>query len=200
MNSSAVPTIGELPGIESLRIIGRGGFATVYRGWQPAFHRDVAVKVLDGSPSLARFQKEIRALGSLSGHPHVVPVYEAGTVGGRPFLVMPFLTGGTLEQWVRRGPLRTEDVVTLGIAVADALAAAHQLGILHRDIKPANVLMTGYGDPQLADFGIARFDDSTLTNGQMTATVSYAAPEVLGGQPATPLSDVYYSVSLSTRP
>jgi serine/threonine protein kinase len=188
---SAVPTIEGLPGIDDLRIIGRGGFATVYRGWQPAFHREVAVKVLDGGTSVARFQKEIRALGSLSGHPHVVPVYEAGTMGGRPFFVMPFLPGGSIQERLRQGPLPVEEVVELGIGVADALSAAHHLGILHRDIKPSNILRTTQGYPQLADFGIARFADATLTNGQLTATVSFAAPEVLSGQPATPLSDVY---------
>jgi hypothetical protein len=191
VESSAVPSLAGLPGIVDLRIIGRGGFATVYRGWQPAFHREVAVKVLDGGPSLARFQKEIRALGSLSGHPHVVAVYEAGTAGGRPFFVMPFLPGGTIQERLRQGPLPTEEVVELGIGIADALSAAHDLGILHRDIKPANILRTAHGYPQLADFGIARFADATLTNGQLTATVGFAAPEVLSGQPATPLSDVY---------
>ncbi len=183
-----------LAGIEDLRLIGRGGSATVYRGRQPAFHRDVAVKVLDTGtegPGPGRFSKEIRALGSLSGHPHVVPLYEAGELDGHPYLVMPFLSGGSLADRLGGGPLPPEEVARIGVAVADALEAAHGRGMLHRDIKPANVLFNSYGEPQLADFGIARFADSTQTHGLVAATVGYAAPEVLAGKAATPSADVY---------
>ncbi|MDQ2754832.1 MAG: protein kinase [Actinomycetota bacterium] len=182
------------PGIQDLQPIGRGGFATVYRGWQEAFHRAVAVKVIDANPNdpaVPRFRKELKALGSLSGHPHVVPVYAAGIVNGCPYLVMPFLSGGSLADRIRSGPLPPEETIRLGIAMADALTAAHKLGLLHRDVKPANILNTAYGASQLGDFGIARFADSTVTNGQMTATVGYAAPEVLAGERATEASDVY---------
>ena len=146
-----------LPGIENLQRIGRGGFASVYRGWQPAFHRDVAVKILDpipDNPSEPRFRREIKAMGSLSDHPNVVPVYEAGVVGDRPYLVMPLLSGGSLAAQLANGPLPAEEVVRLGVAMADALAAAHRLGLLHRDVKPANILSTAYGQPQLSDFGM----------------------------------------------
>jgi serine/threonine protein kinase len=195
VDKSATSVTGlALPGIENLQRIGRGGFASVYRGWQPAFHRDVAIKILDpipGNPSEPRFRRELKAMGSLSDHPHVVAVYEAGVIEDRPYLVMPLLTGGSLADQLERGPLSAAEVVRLGLALTDALAAAHKAGLLHRDVKPANILSTAYGQPQLADFGIARFADSTVTQGQVAATISYAAPEVLEGEPASPASDVY---------
>lgn len=191
------PTVGaalDVPGVEHLEEVARGGFAAVYRGWQPAFQRWVAVKVLTGlhgqSPAY-RFDHELRALGSLSEHPHVVPVYEAGEAGGYAYLVMPYLTGGSLQQRLTEGRLDPSDAVATAQAVADALAEAHRLGILHRDIKPANILFTAYGVPQLADFGVARLSDTTLTGGQLAVTVAYAAPEILSGSPATARSDVY---------
>ncbi|HET6965549.1 MAG TPA: serine/threonine-protein kinase, partial [Acidimicrobiales bacterium] len=179
-----------LPGIEDLQEVGHGGFASVYRGWQPAFGRWVAVKVLHGAAPDG-FQQEARAVGSLSEHPHVIPVYEAGHTDGRPYLVMPYLTGGSLQDRIRRGPLRPEEALATVQAVADAVSEAHRLGILHRDIKPANILFTGYGVPQLGDFGVARMADATMTGSFLAATVAYAAPEVLSGQRATTLSDVY---------
>ena len=190
-----VPAL-EIPGIERLEALGRGGFGTVYRGWQPTLRREVAVKVLDApvidEASERRFEREAMAMGSLSGHPNVVPVYAAGAVAGRPYLVMPLLEGGSLEDRLAGGPLPPDEVVRLGQGLADALAAAHAAGVLHRDVKPANVLLTSHGSPQLADFGIARVADVTQTMGApLFATVAYAAPEVLGGDPATERSDVY---------
>lgn len=182
------------PGIEHLELVAGGGFATVYRGWQPAFNRWVAVKLLTGqhgSSPVYRFDQEARALGSLSEHPHVVPVYQAGEIDGCPYLVMPYLAGGSLQERLVAGPVAAPEAVATGQAVADALAEAHRRGILHRDIKPANILFTAFGVPQLADFGVARLSDSTLTGGLLAVTVSYAAPEVLSGERATPLSDVY---------
>ncbi|HET9078364.1 MAG TPA: protein kinase [Acidimicrobiales bacterium] len=188
------PNVLDLPGVTQVEAVGRGGFATVYRGWQPAFNRAVAVKVLDHDPggsASGRFDKEVRALGSLSGHPHVVAVYQAGALADRPYLVMPFLEGGCLEDRLRDRPVAPQAAVQIMAAIASAVGAAHHLGILHRDIKPANILFNSYGDPQLADFGIARFRDSTMTSGLVAATVTYAAPEVLGGARASEAADVY---------
>ena len=170
--------------------------ATVYRGWQAALRREVAVKVLDApavdAASERRFEREAMAMGSLSGHPNVVPVYDAGSVAGRPYLVMPLLRDGSLQDQLAAGPLPAEEVVRLGQGLADALSAAHAAGVLHRDVKPANVLRTSHGVPQLTDFGVAQVADMTLTlGGDLVATVAYAAPEVLSGEPATEASDVY---------
>jgi serine/threonine protein kinase len=183
-----------LPGIEGLHRVGSGGSATLYRGRQSSFHRDVAVKVLHAGvegPGVSRFAKELRAIGSLSGHPHVVPLYDAGEVDGHPYMVMPFMSGGSLADRLRSGPVPPGEAARIGIAVAEVLVEAHRIGILHRDIKPANVLFDSYGQPQLADFGIARFSDSTLTQGLVAATIAYAAPEILAGQPASPAADIY---------
>jgi serine/threonine-protein kinase PknK len=182
-------------GIVDETVIGRGGFATVYLGWQPDFHRKVAVKVLDADgrdPVVrARFEREVRAMGAVSDHPHVVPVYDAGVQDDRPYLVMPYLSGGSLADEITRGPLDPAEVVRVGRAVADALEAAHRTGLLHRDVKPSNILRDGYGEPKLGDFGVARFSDATTTQGHIAMTLAYAAPEVLDGKPATVASDVY---------
>ncbi|MET0729499.1 MAG: serine/threonine-protein kinase [Acidimicrobiales bacterium] len=193
--TSTGPPSPAIPGIERLEPIGRGGFGTVYRGWQPELRRAVAVKVLDaraGDPdSAARFRREAMAMGALSDHPNVVPVYAIGTVDDRLYLVMPFLADGSLADRLASGPVPAAEVARLGTGLADALAAAHDAGVLHRDVKPANVLRTPYGALQLADFGIARFVDTTQTMGAPLATVAYAAPEVLAGEPAAEASDVY---------
>ena len=185
-----------IPGIDELEPIGRGGFGTVYSGWQEALHRKVAVKVLNavavGPGAARRLQREGMAMGALSHHPNVVPVYETGTVDERLYLVMPLLADGSLADQLESGPLAATEVVELGRGLADALATAHEAGVLHRDVKPANVLRTSHGTYQLADFGVARFVDTTQTlGGLLVATIAYAAPEVLDGRPATAASDVY---------
>ena len=168
----------------------------MYSGWQEALHRKVAVKVLNAAAGDAeaarRLQREGMAMGALSHHPNVVPVYETGSVDERLYLVMPLLPDGSLADQLASGPLAPTAVVELGRGLADALAAAHEAGVLHRDVKPANVLRTPHGTYQLADFGVARFVDATQTlGGSLLATVAYAAPEVLDGRPATAASDVY---------
>ncbi len=189
----------EIPGYEDFRVIGEGGFATVYRATQPAFGRDVAVKVLDRRPSdervLAIFAKECRAVGRLSGHPHVVEVYETGTTsGGQPYLVMQLLPGGSLADAIADGrPLPLAEAVARLTEVADILSDAHALGVLHRDIKPANVMIDGRGRARLVDFGIARVVDAggTTTGAAVTGTIAFMAPELLSGDKASTASDIY---------
>ncbi len=191
------PRAPDLAGIVDLERIGRGGFGTVYRGRQTDFNRTVAVKVLDGvtdDPAAdQRFRREVAAMGSVSHHPNVVPVYATGvTADGHPYLVMPYLPGGSLADRLREGPLGWEEAVRLGAKVSEALCAAHGVGVLHRDVKPANILYSAFGEPQLGDFGIARLADTTRTaTGLVTATVTFAPPEILSGQKAVPASDVY---------
>ncbi|HEV2088070.1 MAG TPA: protein kinase, partial [Cryptosporangiaceae bacterium] len=126
-------------------VLGHGGFSTVYRAVQSSMDREVAIKidhrVLLVDADRARFFREVNAAGQVSGHPHVVDIHDAGvTSDGRPYLVMELCPAGSLADRVRReGPLGAADVTTIGVAIADALAAAHRLGIVHRDVKPANI-------------------------------------------------------------
>ena len=183
-----------IPGVEGLVLIGRGGFASVYGGWQPRFRREVAVKVLDATtadPSTAaRFQREVMAMGALSHHPHVVPIYDAGTVDDRPYLIMPKLPSGSLDDELRNGPFDAAATVEIGLAMADALAAAHRTGLLHRDVKPGNILHDEYGNPLLADFGIARFADNTATWGAPAATVGRSLRMAAATPPASTPSNM----------
>jgi len=180
-------------------VLGRGGFATVYRARQLTVDRDVALKILDGAPTdertLQLFTRECRAAGSLSWHPHVVVVHDAGTTPrGAPYLAMELLPGGSVaDALAARGPLEPETAVRVAAEVASALAAAHEMDLLHRDVKPANVLIDRLGRAKLADFGIARLvgAGSATATGAVTGTVAYMAPEVLQGGKATPASDVY---------
>ncbi|HEX7135990.1 MAG TPA: serine/threonine-protein kinase [Iamia sp.] len=189
----------EVPGYRDLHVLGRGGFATVYRARQDAFDREVALKVLDGAHTDERmrqlFTRECRAAGSLSWHPHVVVVHDAGTTpAGAPYLAMELLPGGSLaDALATRGPLAPDEAVRVTAEVASALVAAHETDLLHRDVKPANVLVDRLGRAKLADFGIARVvgAGSATATGAVTGTVAYMAPEVLKGGKATPASDVY---------
>ena len=177
--------------------IGRGGFGVVYRCLQSDLDRTVAVKVLtsDLDPeNLARFVREQRAMGRMSGHPHIVDLYQVGVTGkGRPFLVMPYHAHGSLDAQIRRaGPLGWEEVLRLGVKIAGALETAHRGDTLHRDVKPANILLTDYDEPQLTDFGIARIVGGfETTSGSITGSPAFTAPEVLEGRPPTVASDVY---------
>ncbi len=140
---AAVPSI---PGVVDLTLIGSGGSGLIYRGRQETLSRDVAVKVLASPPvtpsSLTRWERELDAMGRLSNHPNIVAVYDSGlTDDGRPYLVMPFIAGGSLGDCVRSsGPLGVDEVVPIGVKIANALTAAHEAGVLHRDVKPDNVL------------------------------------------------------------
>ena len=170
--------------------IGRGGFGTVYRAEQPAFRRTVAVKVLDGTldeRAQRRFERECQAMGSLSDHPGIVTIFDAGVdrVPGAPYLVMAFQPGGSVaDRLAAEGRLPWADGLRIGVEVAEALAAAHRMEVLHRDVKPANILLSGYGHAQLGDFGIARVTGATQTRGdQVTASLLYAPPEILHGTP-----------------
>lgn len=184
-------------GFDDAREIGRGGFGVVYRCTQAGLDRAVAVKVLTADldeENRARFFREQRAMGRLTGHPNIVGVLQVGTTDtGRPYLVMPYHRQGSVDTKIREnGPLDLEEVLRLGVKMSGALETAHRLGILHRDVKPANILLTDYGEPALTDFGIAHIADGFKTaTGTVTGSPAFTAPEVLGGEPPSPASDVY---------
>ncbi|MFF0499964.1 protein kinase [Nocardia aobensis] len=177
--------------------VGSGGFGKVYRCVEESLDRVVAVKVLTaevGADNRNRFLREQHALAKFSDHPHIVQVYQAETTpAGRPFIVMPFHSRGSLDARIRaNGPLPWQELLSIGVKLAGALETAHAHGVIHRDVNPANVLITDYGEPQLADFGIARMSGAFETGrGLIAGTPAYTAPEVLRGGPPDVLSDVY---------
>jgi non-specific serine/threonine protein kinase len=133
-------------------------------------------------------------MGRLTGHPNVVGVLEVGqTESGYPYLVMQYHQRGSLEARIRRlGHLPVAEVLHIGVKMAAALEAAHRREILHRDVKPANILLTDYGEPALADFGIAHIMGGFKTaTGTFTGSPAFTAPEVLSGDHPSTASDVY---------
>lgn len=184
---------------ELIERVGGGGMATVWMAQDTRLGRRVAVKVISDAlaaqaPYVERFRREARIAAGLS-HPNLVKVYDFGSDGERPFLVMEYIQGVTLGEEATgaasAGP--RVDSQTLARELLDALGHIHAAGIVHRDIKPTNVLVGPDGRPRLTDFGIAQADDSTaLTEaGQVIGTLKYLAPEVARGRPATPQSDLY---------
>jgi hypothetical protein len=183
---------------------GRGGMGVVYRGTAPD-GRPVAIKVLNRLASrelLARFERERRLLSALGEADGFVPLLDAGDGPQGPYIVMPFVGGGTLAARLENGPLAVADAVAIARDVARALAAAHAHGIVHRDLKPQNVLFTESGRPLVSDLGLAkhfRHDVSgaslsvALTAGDAVhGTVGYMAPEQLASaKEAGPPADVY---------
>lgn len=187
-----------IEGIEDAVEIGIGGFGRVYRARQPAFGRTVAVKVLSvtklDDKSQQRFERECQAMGALSGHPNIVTVFDAGTTSdGRPYLIMEHMSGGSLDDRIRReGAMSWQEAAEVGAKVSAALQVAHEAGIIHRDIKPANILISQYDEPQLGDFGIARITGGQETrSGVITASMAHASPEVLDGGRPSAAADVY---------
>lgn len=188
-------------GYENLVPIDQGGFAIVYRALDTLFGRTVALKILPSERlderQRRRFNAECLATGRVSSHPNIVTVYDAGTTRGhRPWLAMEYCSGGSLAgELARSGPLPVADVVSIGVRLCSALSAAHQAGILHRDVKPQNVLLTSYGEPALADFGIASPMDGDAAESAAARTTAYTvvhtAPELLMGAAGTAAADIY---------
>jgi eukaryotic-like serine/threonine-protein kinase len=183
---------------ELQEVIGGGGMATVYRAWDRAQRRPCAVKVLAEGLSRdeqfrLRFRQEAQAARGLA-HPHIVAVYDYGESDPHHYIVMEYVARGTLRELLKReGALQEATAARLAAEVADALAYAHERGVIHRDIKPQNILLTEDGAAKVADFGIARSVDTTsLTRtGFVMGTVQYLSPEQARGEAAGPASDLY---------
>ncbi|MDX3692446.1 serine/threonine-protein kinase [Streptomyces europaeiscabiei] len=189
----------DLPGYEIDEVLGQGGFATVYRARQLAVGREVALKVdsrvLSTPRDRQRFMREVTAAGQLSGHPHVVPVYDAGVLAdNRPYMVLELCPGGSLgDRLHRQGAFPVKEARDVGVGLADAVAAAHAAGVLHRDIKPGNVMVNRYGGVALTDFGLAAMPQPgrELSVTREALTPAYAPPEAFHMADPTPAGDVY---------
>ena len=180
--------------------LGMGGMAVVYKAYDTRLERDVAIKVIrtEAIPPeqverlMQRFEREAKAQAQFS-HPNIVPVYDYGEVNGSPFLVMEYISGGTLKEKLGK-PVPCVQAIAWVAPIADALSYAHSLGVVHRDVKPSNILFNRAGRPILTDFGIAKIlegNDVTLTGtGLGVGTPEYMAPEQWHGQ-ASEANDQY---------
>jgi len=189
---------GQLGPYRIVEQIGAGGMATVYKAYQPAMDRYVAVKVISShfaqdETFLRRFRREARAVAQLE-HAHILPVHDYGEAEGRPYLVMRYLEAGTLKDRVAEGPLPLREVNRIVGQVGSALDYAHRMGVVHRDVKPTNVLLDAEENTFLTDFGLARMMDASaqLTEtGVGIGTPAYVSPEQGKGAKADARSDIY---------
>jgi serine/threonine-protein kinase len=181
------------------RVIGRGGMGEIYLAEDTELARKVVVKVLDARFSdredlRRRFKREALTAAKLTGEPHTIAIYDVGEFNGRPFIVMEYLSGGSLADRARSGPVSPAQALDWVRQAAEALDAAHARGVVHRDVKPANLLLNGRGELEVADFGIARAIDDTAgmtLAGTVMGTAGYLAPEQARGEGAGPASDRY---------
>jgi Serine/threonine protein kinase len=189
-------------------LLGAGGMGEVYRARDTRLGRLVALKllpsdVLSDNTSVERFQREARTASSLN-HPHICTVYDVGEEDGTHYITMELMEGTTLATLLHSGPLPIENLLKLGIQVADALDAAHQKGVIHRDIKPSNIFVTIRGDAKLLDFGLAKVeylttaavDATTLSGartlrGEVLGTVGYMSPQQAEGKELDGRSDIF---------
>ncbi|MER7479102.1 serine/threonine-protein kinase [Streptomyces sp. NPDC126510] len=175
--------------------IGSGGAADVYRGLDLRLRRPVAVKVFrpgTGFDTEEAFRSEAVILARLQ-HPGLVTAFDAGRDDGEAFLVMQLIDGRTLKSRIAEGPLSCEAAAALGASLAEALAHAHEEGIVHRDVKPSNILLDSSGHAHLTDFGISRMVDATTRTAAdtMTGTAAYLSPEQVLGRPVGRPADIY---------
>jgi serine/threonine-protein kinase len=202
---------------EVLEPLGSGGMGDVYRAHDTKLGRLVALKiVLDSGTNRTgqRVLREGRAASALN-HPNICTLYEVGEFGRRPYLAMEYIDGQPLSSAIPPGGLEPADVVRYGVQVADALAHAHERGVIHRDLKAANVVVTPQGRAKVLDFGIAKRlttvgvggGTATLTEaGTISGTLTYMAPERLRDHPADAQSDIWalgvllYEMASGRRP
>ena len=181
-------------------VLGKGAMGVVYKAFDPGIERPVAIKtvrkdLLDPDlveQSMARFKNEARAAGRLL-HPNIVSVYEYGEDDANAFIVMEYVEGTGLREFLNRGAsFDVPQITAIMTQLLLALDFAHERGVVHRDIKPANLILTASGTLKVADFGIARIDTSSLTTmGMVMGTPSYMSPEQCQGQPVDRRSDIF---------
>lgn len=193
---------------EILGTIGSGGMGEVYRARDLQLQREVALKLLSEKAShhedsVARFQREARAIAALS-HPNILAIYDLGTDGNKTYAVTELLKGSTLRTLLQQGPLPFSRVLKYAIQITTGLAAAHEKQIIHRDLKPENIFITEDDQIKILDFGLARvlmedysvLDSSLPTTfkteeGSLLGTIPYMSPEQAEGKAVNPSSDIF---------
>src|SRR5688572_23514695 len=191
---------------EIVRPLGAGGMGEVYEARDTRLDRLVAIKVLPAgmardADARARFDREARAIAAIN-HPNICALHDIGDADGHGFLVMERLEGETLQERLQRGPLDLAQIVDFGIALADALDAAHARGLIHRDLKPANIFVTTRGIIKILDFGLVKSvegdpditrsaGDALTAAGSTFGTVAYMSPEQLRAEPLDVRTDLF---------
>ena len=192
---------------EIVKPLGAGGMGEVYEARDTRLDRSVALKILPAAlasdeVARARFDREAKAIAALN-HPNICALHDIGDADGHGFLVMERLEGETLQDRLQRGALDIEQTIEYGIALADALDAAHGRGLIHRDLKPANVFITTRGIVKILDFGLAKsvqesdaditrsVNESLTVTGTTLGTVAYMSPEQLRGEPLDVRTDLF---------
>ena len=189
---------------EIVGILGEGAMGVVYKGLDPIIERHVAIKTirhdapeLEGLDIRARFIREAQAAGRIH-HPNIVGIYEYNQDADRDYIVMEFVQGVTLEEYIKKhGRLGVREACDIMVKALEALDFAHTKGVVHRDIKPGNIMLSDSDEVKVTDFGIARIESSTLTKvGIVVGTPAYMSPEQLLGQTVDQRSDIFSAGTL----
>ena len=181
-------------------LIGQGGMSAVYLGYDPRSQREVAIKILPpyylhAAKFRERFEREALMIALLE-HPAIVPVYDMGEEDGQPYIVMRYMSGGSLSDKLRRGPIPLRECMDMYMRLAPALDTAHTRGVTHRDVKPDNLLFDKYDNVFLSDFGLARLRETigfaNISDGSVIGTPAYMSPEqIQGDREIDGRSDIY---------
>ncbi len=179
------------------KVLGLGGMGSVYLAHDTKLDRKVALKFLSKAlcqdqESLSRFKHEAQAAARLN-HPNIITIHEVSEFKGQPFIVMEYVEGGSLRDYVSDRHLTIEEILELAIQISDGLAEAHKQDIIHRDIKPSNILVSDFGRAKIVDFGLAAVQKKGLTPrpGMIVGTASYMSPEQAQGLKADTRSDLF---------